>query len=339
MSGAFWSVGECMLELRPQSQGTLAHAAAGDSYNTAVYLKRLAPDMAVRYVSALGDDAMSGLIREHMREERIDDSLIDIRAGGTAGLYAIATDANGERRFTYWRAQSAARGMLSAAHLAQLGAQLAECRVLLLTGITLAIVDDERRAALLSLAAQVRAAGGWVALDNNYRPALWDVATARAWMQRAAQVCTHALFSFDDEVLLHGDRNPAEAFARIAAIGVPEVVLKLGADGCLIGGATPHAAQPGNTAQPAHATQPAHAAQPEHAAQAAQPVHVPALAVSAVDTTAAGDSFNAGYLAQRLRGASSVRAAEFGCAVAAAVVTHPGAIIPATALPSLNTEP
>lgn len=312
MSGAFWSVGECMLELRPQSQGTLAHAAAGDSYNTAVYLKRLAPDMPVRYVSALGDDAMSGLIRDHMRDERIDDSLIDIRAGGTAGLYAIATDASGERRFTYWRAQSAARSMLSAAHLAQLGAQLAECRVLLLTGITLAILDDERRAALLSLAAQVRAAGGWVALDNNYRPALWDVATAREWMRRAAQVCTHALFSFDDEVLLHGDRSPAEALGRIAAIGVPEVVLKLGADGCLIGGT---------------------------AARAAQPVHVPALTVRAVDTTAAGDSFNAGYLAQRLRGASSVKAAEFGCAVAAAVVTHPGAIIPAAALPSLNTEP
>ncbi|GJI94007.1 ketodeoxygluconokinase [Duganella caerulea] len=312
MNGALWSVGECMLELRPQSQGTLAHAAAGDSYNTAVYLKRLAPDMPVRYVSALGDDAMSGLIRDHMREERIDDSLIDIRAGGTAGLYAIATDANGERRFTYWRAQSAARSMLSAAHLAQLGAQLAECRVLLLTGITLAILDDERRAALLSLAAQVRAAGGWVALDNNYRPALWDVATARDWMDRAAQVCTHALFSFDDEVLLHGERSPAEALARIAALGIPEVVLKLGADGCLIGGAAQHSAQP---------------------------VHVPALAVRAVDTTAAGDSFNAGYLAQRLRGASSVKAAEFGCAVAAAVVTHPGAIIPAAALPSLNTEP
>ncbi|NVD73683.1 sugar kinase [Duganella sp. BJB1802] len=309
MSGAFWSAGECMLELRPQSHGTLAHAAAGDSYNTAVYLKRLVPDMPVRYVSALGDDAMSGLIREHMRDERIDDSLIDIRAGGTAGLYAIATDANGERRFTYWRAQSAARGMLSAPHLAQLGGRLAECRVLLLTGITLAILDDERRAALLSLAAQVRAAGGWVALDNNYRPALWDVATAREWMDRAAQVCTHALFSFDDEVLLHGDRSPAEALARIAALGVPEVVLKLGADGCLIGGAAEHAA------------------------------HVPALPVRAVDTTAAGDSFNAGYLAQRLRGASSVKAAEFGCAVAAAVVTHPGAIIPAAALPSLNTEP
>jgi 2-dehydro-3-deoxygluconokinase len=309
----FWSVGECMLELRPQENGTIVHAAAGDSYNTAVYLKRLAPALSVRYVSALGDDAMSGLIRDHMRAERIDDSLVDTRPGGTPGLYAIETDAAGERRFAYWRAQSAARTMLSATHLAQLKAELAGCRVLLLTGITLAILDDERRATLLALAAQVRAAGGWVALDNNYRPALWDAATARDWMTRAAQVCTHALFSYDDEVLLHGDRSPSESMTRIAAIGVPEVVLKLGADGCLVGGA------------------------------GVSTVQVHAQEVRAIDTTAAGDSFNAGYLARRLNGANSVQAAEFGCALAAVVVTHRGAIIPAEAMPplpsSLTTEP
>lgn len=308
MTGAFWSAGECMLELRPQPNNAIVHAAAGDSYNTAVYLKRLLPGLPVRYVSALGDDAMSGLIRRHMQAERIDDGLVDTLAGGTPGLYAIETDARGERRFAYWRSQSAARRMLSGAHVDQLRAQLPECRVLLLTGITLAILDDTRRAALLALAADVRAAGGWVALDNNYRPALWDAATAREWMDRAARCCTHALFSFDDEVALHGDCSPAEALARIEAMGVPEALLKLGAGGCLLGGA------------------------PDG------PLHIPAYEVQAVDTTAAGDSFNAGYLAQRLQGANSEQAARFGCTLAAAVVAHPGAIIPAQAMPALPPQ-
>jgi 2-dehydro-3-deoxygluconokinase len=294
-----------MLELRPQANGTIAHTAAGDSYNTAVYLKRLLPALPVRYVSALGDDAMSGLIREHMRAERIDDSLVDTRPGATPGLYAIETDAHGERRFAYWRAQSAARSMLSAAHLVQLSAERTACRALLITGITLAILDDERRTALLTLAAQVRDAGGWVALDNNYRPALWDAASARDWMSRATRVCTHALFSFDDETLLHGERSPLAALARIEAFGVPEVLLKLGAGGCLAGGAGACAS------------------------------HVPAHRVSVVDTTAAGDSFNGGYLAQRLRGADPLQAAQFGCALAGAVVAHLGAIIPPDAMPVL----
>jgi len=292
-----------MLELRPQPDGTIAHAAAGDSYNTAVYLKRIAPDLPVRYVSALGDDALSGLIRHHMQAEQIDTSLLETRPGATPGLYAIETDAQGERRFAYWRAQSAARSMLSAAHQGLLRRELPGCRVLLLTGITLAILDDVRRADLLELAASVRAAGGWVALDNNYRPALWDAATARQWLARAARVCTHALFGFDDEVALHGDRNPADALARLQSIGVPDVLLKLGAGGCLVGGAI------------------------------GSSVRVRAQEVRAVDTTAAGDSFNAGYLAARLEGANNVQAAHAGCALAAAVVMHRGAIIPVHAMP------
>lgn len=301
--GAFWSVGECMLELRPQADSSIVHAAAGDTFNTAVYLKRLAPALPVRYVSALGDDVMSGLIRSHMRTEGIDDSLVDTLPGGAPGLYAIETDAGGERRFVYWRAQSAARTMLSAAHLAQLRTELGGCRILLLTGITLAILDDERRAALLALAAQLREAGAWVVLDNNYRAALWNAATARHWMDRAAQVCTHALFSYDDEVALHGACSPSAALARIAAFGMREAVLKLGADGCLVSSA------------------------------AGVAVHVPALETRAIDTTAAGDSFSAGYLARRLDGADSVQAARFGCTLAAAVVAHRGAIIPAEAMP------
>ncbi|WP_426171537.1 sugar kinase [Pseudoduganella sp. R-34] len=305
MNGEFWSAGECMLELRPQPDGTILHAAAGDSYNTAVYMKRLVPALPVRYLSALGDDAMSILIRNHMHAEHIDDSLVETRPGGTPGLYAIETDAGGERRFAYWRAQSAARSMLSAAHLAQLGAALAQCRVLLVTGITLAILDDDRRTALLALAETVRSAGGWVALDNNYRAALWDAATAAKWMDRAARVSTHALFSLDDEVVLHGAADPARALQRIESLGVPEVVLKFGAGGCLLGGSCGRAA------------------------------HVPAVQVQALDTTAAGDSFNAGYLAQRLADATYIQAAEFACALAATVVMHHGAIIPAHAMPPL----
>jgi 2-dehydro-3-deoxygluconokinase len=300
---AFWSAGECMLELRPHGAGHISHAAAGDTFNTAVYLKRLAPALPVRYVSALGDDAMSGLIRSHMRAEGIDDSLVEALPGGTPGLYAIETDAGGERRFVYWRTQSAARSMLSAAHLARLEAEMAGCRMLLLTGITLAILDDGRRAALLALAARLRAAGAWVVLDNNYRAALWDAAAARHWMDSATQVCTHALFSYDDEVALHGPCSPAQALARMEAFGMPDAVLKLGADGCLVGGAGGRAA------------------------------HVPALPARAVDTTAAGDSFSAGYLARRLEGADSVQAAHFGSKLAATVVAHHGAIIPVEAMP------
>lgn len=301
---AFWAVGECMLELRPGTNGGLRYAAAGDSFNTAVYLKRLQPELSVRFVSALGDDAFSGLIREQMREHGVDHELVATLPGGAPGLYAIATAPDGERRFTYWRSHSAARSMLAPPHLAMLEERLDECRALLLTGISLAILDEDRRRVLLELAQRVKDAGGLVVLDNNYRATLWDAPTAATSIARAARVCTHALVSFEDEALMHGDTDPTQTMSRLFDLGVYEAVVKLGAAGCLV------------------------------AQRNGVPLHVAAPATRAVDTTAAGDSFNAGYLARRMRAAPAAEAAAAGCALAAAVVAHEGAIIPRQFMPS-----
>ena len=59
---------------------------------------------------------------------------------------------------------------------------------------------------------------------------------------------------------------------------------------------------------------------------------VPGFQVDPVDTTAAGDSFNAGYLAARFGGAGSEDAAKNGSRLAATVVQHRGAIIPREAM-------
>ena len=57
-----------------------------------------------------------------------------------------------------------------------------------------------------------------------------------------------------------------------------------------------------------------------------------------VDSTAAGDSFNAGYLAARLLGADRPSAARLGNRLAARVVAHPGAIIPAHAMADVRPD-
>lgn len=306
MSGQFWAIGECMLELRPAAQDQLGTAVAGDTYNTAVYLKRLCPALAVRYVSALGDDTVSARLRQQLHQHAIDDALVDTLPGQLPGLYLIEIDAAGERRFLYWRSQSAARSMLGDAHFHTLQAALPACGMLMLSGISLAILDEARRERLLALARAVRQRGGKVVLDSNYRPALWPADEARHWLDRALALTTHALLGQDDEQLLHGEADPAAVIARACAAGVGEVVVKRGVDGavvCLAGG----------TAQA-----------------------VPVQAVTPVDTTAAGDSFNAAYLAARLTGSAPTEAAALGHRLASLVILHPGAIVPPEAMPPVE---
>lgn len=287
-----------MGELSPavDSEGRSAWrlSAAGDAFNAAVHFKREAPDAQAALAGAVGTDPVSEAILAAAEGHGLDASTLLRRPGETAGLYMIETDEAGERRFTYWRSTSAARRWLRdpAAARALEGADLVH-----LTGITLAVQeDDAARAGLLDLVSGAGGRGARVSFDGNFRPALWASAEdARAWSARALAVADVALMTWDDERALWGDASERDALDRLAAAGPAEVVLKLGERGAL-------ARHDGET----------------HAVPAAPAPRV-------VDTTGAGDAFDAGYLAAR-RSGPPVEAALAGARLAARIVGLPGAI-------------
>jgi 2-dehydro-3-deoxygluconokinase len=299
------SIGECMIELRHRSATTLDLAYGGDTLNTAVYLARLTGEQDVRvdYISALGDDAYSDGMLAMWRGERIGTDLVARLPRRLPGLHTIRTDAQGERSFTYWRSASAARDMLRGERAEQVAAALADHDLLYLSGITLSILDPAQRAALLALADAVRAQGGRVAFDGNYRPVGWpDPEAARAAFEQMLARVDIALPTLDDEQALFGVADARECAERLRRRGVAEVAVKLGPRGCSLSSDCFTGEIP------------------------AEPVEV------VVDSTAAGDSFNAGYLAARLLGAEPARAARLGNRLAARVIGYPGAIIPAAAM-------
>ena len=174
-------IGECMVELTlPRADGEGSRVGfAGDTLNAAVYLKRSAPELDVVYVTALGTDPLSERMVGFFEAEGLDISLIERRADRVPGLYAISLDAAGERSFTYWRDSSAARTLfLPPATVTP--ERLAGFDLVYLSGISLAVLAPEARAALRAFLVGFRAEGGRVAFDSNYRPRLWpDAATAR----------------------------------------------------------------------------------------------------------------------------------------------------------------
>ena len=281
------ALGECMVELAVRPDGTYALAHAGDVFNTAVYLARLG--VRTEFGTALGDDEASDRIAALAAAEGVRLAHAARLPGRSPGLYMIDLDARGERRFSYWRGESAARTMLDGAAGEALLAAIPNHPWVYLTGITLSILSTQARARLDAALDRARAGGTRIAFDSNYRARGWpDMATARA-------VIGGAIARTD--VLLAGEDEQA---ALGLAARARETVVKRGADGCVVDG-----------------------------------VLVPAVGARAIDTTAAGDSFNAAYLAARLAGADPVAAARAGARLAAIVVTHRGAITPAGSTPDL----
>ncbi|MEO1695241.1 MAG: sugar kinase [Pseudomonadota bacterium] len=303
--GDIIAIGECMVELSRTADGTFALAQAGDTFNTAVYISRLS-DRDVRYATAIGDDIYSDGIVARAQSEGIATDLIARVPGRMPGLYLIETE-NGERTFSYWRETAAARDYLNRADIAQLSAAFAAASVVYLSGITLSIYDDASRARLADLIDAARRAGTRVAMDSNFRPRGWpgDRAKTRAIYQQFWERVDIALPTFDDEQALWDETAPEETIARLHGCGVSEIAVKVGADGCLV-----------STLGTA-----------EHRA-ARVPVN---NIVTPVDTTAAGDSFNAAYIAARVRGDAPELAAVWAHRMAACVISHRGGVIPQAA--------
>jgi 2-dehydro-3-deoxygluconokinase len=295
------SIGECMIELAQAGEGLFTRGFGGDTLNTAVYLARLGID--VSYATALGDDKLSDAMLAAWQAEQIDVSQVLRVSGRVPGLYMIERDARGERSFLYWRDRAPAREFFDRADDAMLE-RLSRFDWLYVSGVSLSLYGDSGRARLRELLVTARRNGGRVVFDSNFRPRGWpDTVQARNAFNAILPHVDVALPTLEDEQALFGDADADACVARLGAAGIKEIVVKRGPSGCLV-----HVDGHDIECPPPKALEP-------------------------VDTTAAGDSFNAGYLAARIRGMSPVDAARAGHRLAGAVIMWPGAVIAREAMP------
>lgn len=140
-----------------------------------------------------------------------------------------------ERTFYYWRNEAAAKFWLESEQSAAICEELANFDYLYLSGISLAILSPTSREKLLSLLRECRANGGKVIFDNNYRPRLWASKEETQQVYQQMLECTDIAFlTLDDEDALWGQQPMEDVIARTHNAGVKEVVVKRGADSCLV---------------------------------------------------------------------------------------------------------
>ncbi|MGR3514402.1 MAG: sugar kinase [Paracoccaceae bacterium] len=288
------SIGECMIELAPTPEDTFSMGFAGDTFNTAWYARRIAgAEIDVAYLSAIGDDEPSGRLTQFMSDAGVIPELT-VRTGASVGLYMISLK-NGERSFSYWRSASAARSL--ADDLTNLPCKAGD--IAFFSGITMAILPDAARTRFLGILSDARAAGIKVVFDPNLRPRLWTgTETMCHWVMEAARVSDVALPSFEDEQGFFNDTDITATADRYATAGASTVVVKDGPGPVLL----------------------------RHDGR--DQMIPPQPVASVVDTTAAGDSFNAGFLVGWMQGKPVDEAVAQGCALARQVIGARGALVP-----------
>jgi 2-dehydro-3-deoxygluconokinase len=293
--------GEVLIELTRGADGKFALSCGGDVFNTAIYLARAGIDVA--FASAVGDDIYSEGAVALAAAEGVASSLILRVPGRLPALCLIENGAGGSRSLRAWRDGAPARELFELPDWMRVAESLTMARHIYFTGITLSLYSNNGLGRLLATLDVARQQGAKVAFDGNFRPRGWkgDLQRTRAVFLETLKRVDIALPTFDDEAVLWGDPSPEATVARLQAFGIGEIVVKNGPNSALVatGGAQEF-------------------------------VPVPEILVP-VDATAAGDGFNAGYLAARISGSDPVAAASAAHRLAGSVIRYPGALLPRAA--------
>jgi len=295
-------IGECMSELREAENGLLSQGFAGDTYNSAVYMKRTFPQHDVYYISAVGKDALSDEMVMHAVNEGINPRFIGRHEEKHLGLYRIYTDDTGERSFVYWRSDSAAKSMMQTLDSNDIAAMTAFDMVLF-SGISLAIINEEDLSTYFSLLTRLKSAGVKLVFDINHRPSLWKSKDdAKRLYAKAYELADIILPGIEDFNFLYGIDTIDETLKFLSDYTFDEVIIKNGSDAVTV------INQQGDISQ------------------------VPLTPVeNVVDTTSAGDAFNGVYLGARLEDSSQKEAVDKASKSAGFVIQHKGAIVDSTA--------
>ncbi len=292
-------MGECMVEFSPLAKGEYKQSFAGDVYNTAVYLKRLLANASnVSFLTAVGKDCLSQQMLQALQQENINGEFVEQLQHQQIGAYLIETSAEGERSFVYWRDSSAAKSTLSFLSEASKKKLISQTDTFYFSGISLAILNPLDRQLFWQLLEQLKSADVHIVFDSNYRAKLWQNSDeAKSQFKQAFRYSDVIFAGVEDFELLYGFGAFDAIEQYLSPFEIDEIIIKNGANNMMC------------------------------IAKGESCIIAVAAVKNVVDTTSAGDSFNAGYLAAKQMGYSLPAAVEYAAKIAAIVIQHHGAIV------------
>jgi len=302
-------VGEPMIELSDLSGdvGVPFFNVAGDTLNTAVYLKRILGKYAdIFYLTVLGKDPLSVRIQDFIVSEDISTDFIRHHPDKNCGIYVIENDSDGERTFHYWRENSAARTLFESDNDFK---SLGEADIIYLSGITIAILGKRQRDRLMKWLG-TEGQKKTILFDSNFRKNLWsNLDEARHTLKAAMKEATLCFPSKEDLNSIFASMENLEFLQEYCKTPNEFFVVKKG----------------GNQS-------PQIISGKENSLRLEGFKKIDKVS----DSTGAGDSFNAGFIGAYLMGEKLSKSLQYGHELASKILKHKGAICSAEEIVEFN---
>lgn len=299
------AIGETIIDLIATEPVSYEEAEAfqkcfgGAPMNTAVGAAKLGVETGV--VTAVGGDPLGRFAIETLRRNGVDVTHVKVKGGLRTTISFVANEpGTGERTFFFYRKPwcETADSALLPGDVPK--AYLASAKVLHVSGFALS--QEPSRSTILQAIKEAKRAGVKISFDPTLRLDVWGSrGEMRQVYREALGLADVASFSIEEAEEILGSSEPREAASRAFEMGVGLVGLKRGAEGSIL------------------------------ASKGGEYHEAPAFKVKPVDTTGAGDAWNAGLLAGLIEGRDLKTCALLANAAGAIVVTARGAI---TAMPT-----
>ncbi len=306
------AVGRCSVDLygeqvggRLEDMGSFAKYVGGSPANAAIAAARLG--LRAGLVTRVGADHMGRFIREELERQDVDVRGVRIDSGRLTALVVLGIRDRDTFPLIFYRENCADMALCEQDIEA---APLAAARAVLITGTHLSTPGVF--AASMAAVRQVKAHGGRVVFDVDYRPVLWGltakdlgesrfVSSAKVTerLQGVLPWCDLVVGTEEEFCILGGSVDLMTAMRNVRTRTAATLVCKLGGRGCVaFAGDIPAAVEQG--------------------------LVVAGFKVRILNVLGAGDAFMGGFLRGWLRDAALADCCRYGNACGAMVVTRHG---------------
>ena len=289
------SIGEAMIEISNIKNSSYSQSFAGDTLNFCNYLDK--KKLNAFFLSAIGKSEINQSLLDFVKSKNISTKYIKQINQFEIGLYLIKNKDNGEKQFFYWRDESAAKQYFNNIDFLNLYKELKNFDYIYFSGITLSIIHISKLNNFIKLLKLLKSKKIKIVFDFNIRPSRWNKKNLNIFLDSVLKIVDICFLSGEDMNYWKNKNNIKSYEQIVRKYKIKHSIFRKNAEYTYV------------------------------FLNKTRYVFKNKLIKKVVDTSGAGDGFNAAYLSNFIVNNDPVLALKAGSSLGSKIVMKKGAIV------------